>query len=600
MKYKIVIYITATLLLFSSALQANQLKNHASPYLALHGNDPVDWHPWGQQALEAARKGNNPLFISSGYFSCHWCHVMHRESYVSDEVAKLLNSSFIPVKIDRELEPALDSYLINFVERTRGAGGWPLHVIMTPEGYPLTGFTYAPREQLMTALKRIDARWQQESLQLKKLAHEAYQQMYLGSEEQQTRDVTVKSIESRFIHDAIALANELQGGFGQQNQFPMAPQLTALLTINAARQDSHLAEFLELTLDQMAQQGLRDHLVGGFFRYTIDPAWQTPHYEKMLYTQAQMVRLYLLAAKRLQRPDYIQIATETADFVLKHMRGRSGGFISSLSAVDQHEVEGGSYLWSAESLSTLLLNEDEKKFAELRWGLETAGGDEQLPTERLTLEAVASKLEMTDDAASRLQERVRQRLLGERRRNSPPEDNKQLTAWNGLMLSAFSELGLLTGERRYSTASVSLARWLLRAWDGDKLSRSLDGSTTVGSAALADYAYVAEGLKKAWKLSNINAFSEKSDKIIKVAWSRYFDSAGWHASDAMLIPAPGGAGALQGAPMPSPAAVLISLGGNAESLQQAYSRQVTAIADEPFWYPGHLLQARQFATEAKP
>ncbi|OOY44069.1 hypothetical protein BOV91_02385 [Solemya velum gill symbiont] len=168
----------------------------------------------------------------------------------------------------------------------------------------------------------------------------------------------------------------------------------------------------------------------------------------------------------------------------------------------------------------------------------------------------------------RLQERVRQRLLGERRRNSPPEDNKQLTAWNGLMLSAFSELGLLTGERRYSNAAVSLARWLLRSWDGENLSRSMDGSTPVGSAALADYAYVAEGLKKAWKLSNINEFSEKSDKIAEV--------------------------------MPSPAAVLISLGGNDKSLQRAYSRQLTAIANEPFWYPGHLLAARQFTTEAKP
>lgn len=599
MKYKIVITIAASLLLLSSALQANQLKGHSSPYLALHGDDPIDWHPWGQQALDAARKSNKPLFISSGYFSCHWCHVMHRESFVNDEVAKLINSLFIPVKIDRELEPALDSYLINFVERTRGAGGWPLHVIMTPEGYPVTGFTYAPRKQLMTALTRIDARWQQESLQLKKLAREAYEQMYLAGEEQPAGDITVKSVETRFIHDAMSLANELQGGFGQQNQFPMAPQLTALLTVNTTRKDTHLAEFLELTLDQMVQQGLRDHLAGGFFRYTIDPAWKIPHYEKMLYTQAQMVRLYLLAAKRLERPDYIQIATETADFVLKSMRGRSGGYISSLSAVDQHDVEGGSYLWSADKLSTLL-NEDEKKFAAQRWGLETAGSDEQLPTELLTIEAVASQLEIGEDEALRLQERVRQRLLGERRRNSPPEDNKQLTAWNGLMLSAFSELGLLTGERRYSNAAVSLARWLLRSWDGENLSRSMDGSTPVGSTALADYAYVAEGLKKAWKLSNINEFSEKSDKIAEVAWSRYFDSAGWHASDAMLIPAPGGAGALQGAPMPSPAAVLISLGGNDKSLQRAYSRQLTAIANEPFWYPGHLLAARQFTTEAKP
>jgi uncharacterized protein YyaL (SSP411 family) len=599
MKLRIVIYIIAIVLLISSTLQANQLKGHASPYLALHGNDPVDWLPWGEKALDAARKGNKPLFISSGYFSCHWCHVMHRESYVNEDVAKLLNSSFIPVKIDRELEPALDSYLINFVERTRGAGGWPLHVIMTPEGYPLTGFTYAPREQLMTALKRMDARWQQESLQLKKLAREAYEQMFLGSDDQEAKAISLEHVESRFIHDAIAMANELQGGFGQQNQFPMFPQLMALLTLNATRQDTHLEEFLELTLDQMVRQGLRDHLAGGFFRYTIDPAWKTPHYEKMLYTQAQMIRLYLFAAKQLQRSDYVLIATETADFVLQHMRGRSGGFISSLSAVDQQEVEGGSYLWSAETLSNLL-NEDESRFAAMRWGLDTAGSDEQLPREQITLKDAASKLEITEDKASRLQERVRQRLLGERRRNSPPKDNKQLTAWNGLMLSAFSELAQETGEKRFSAAAVNLAHWLLRAWNGDSLSRSLDGSEAVGSVTLADYAYVAEGLKKAWKLTDISAFNEKADKMIEAAWSRYFDRAGWHESDVMLIPAPGGAGALQGAPMPSPAAVLMSLGGNAEKLQQAHSRQVSAIADEPFWYPGHLLQALQHATEAKP
>ncbi|MCP4994799.1 MAG: thioredoxin domain-containing protein, partial [Gammaproteobacteria bacterium] len=294
------------------------------------------------------------LFISSGYFACHWCHVMQQESYQNAQIAALLNTNYIPVKVDRELQPALDAHLIDFVQRTRGSAGWPLNVFLTPEGYPLLGLTYAPQAQFQGLLEKLKTIWETRADELKLTARKAS-----GGQSSVSRQTTVESIDPAGLHlklvtMALTMGDEMEGGFGRQNRFPMAPQWQVLLERLEQGPDEPLHELIELTLDQMANQGMRDHLAGGFFRYTVDPGWQTPHYEKMLYSQALLSRLYLQAAKVLQRDDYKTVARDTLDFTLKVFAGREGGFIASLSAVDPNNVEGGGYLWHTQALQRLL------------------------------------------------------------------------------------------------------------------------------------------------------------------------------------------------------------------------------------------------------
>ncbi|MEN8174380.1 MAG: DUF255 domain-containing protein, partial [Pseudomonadota bacterium] len=252
---------------WAAALWAgNDLKNHPSPYLALHGEDPVGWRDWNASALRDARARNRPLFISSGYFACHWCHVMQRESFQDKEVAKLLNEHFIPVKLDRELNPALDDHLIRFVEQTRGQAGWPLNVILTPEGYPLVGITYQPRDAVLDLLNQVAARWREQDQALSILARSAAEEIYARAPPERLQTLPeAEEVARKLTERALRVADEMGGGFGGQSRFPMSPQLGALLAAQRVRPDERLAGFLRLTLDQMSRRGMRDHLGGGFF-----------------------------------------------------------------------------------------------------------------------------------------------------------------------------------------------------------------------------------------------------------------------------------------------------------------------------------------------
>ena len=273
----------------SPAQLTNRLAGHPSPYLAMHGKDPVHWQDWGPEVLRLAQAENKLVFISSGYFACHWCHVMQRESYHDPAIAELLNRHFIAVKLDRELHPALDAHLIAFVERTQGNAGWPLNVFLTPAGNPLVGLTYAPPAKFRELLQRLAETWTKEAAALKDVARRAAAE--LGAQAASPAvSPDLGALRIQLSAQALQLGDELQGGFGRQSRFPMIPQLLALLELLEIQPDARLRSLLQLTLDQMAGQGLRDHLGGGFFRYTVDPGWQIPHYEKMLYTNAMMVR----------------------------------------------------------------------------------------------------------------------------------------------------------------------------------------------------------------------------------------------------------------------------------------------------------------------
>jgi len=567
----------------------NALKDHPSPYLAMHGDDPVHWQDWDDQVLEQARREGRLILISSGYFSCHWCHVMQRESYRDAAVASALNDHFITVKLDRELHPALDAHLIDFVERTTGSAGWPLNVFLTPEGYPLVGLTYAPRDNFLTLLGKVQELWQEDPAKARQLAEGAMTQI-VRARAGMAADNTLEpaQILPALNREALSQANEMEGGFGDQARFPMAPQLLALLDSLARNDDARLRAFLITTLDQMARQGLRDHLGGGFFRYTVDPSWQVPHYEKMLYDQALLARVYLRAGQVLQRPDYLAVAADTLDFVLQDMAHPQGGYIASLSALDAAGEEGGAYLWTTAQLETALQGE-QLTLARDHWRLHgtpaTDGG--YLP---VAGKPVSELVDAAGQARTQaLLADARQRLLKARAARGLPRDDKRLAGWNGLLLQALAEAAEILPESRYREAAQRLQAFISqRLWDGKQLIRSLDG----GYAGLEDYAQVAAGLA---------AMGEKplQQTLLAQAWQRFHGTAGWRRSDRGLLPGMAVEPGLLDDVMPSPSAVVVGLSLQAadpvlrEAAAKARDAAAGVVAASAFWHAGHALLLAQ-------
>lgn len=563
------VYALLTLSVFFSffpvpALAANALAGNPSPYLAMHGQDPVEWRSWGPAALAEARRENKPLFVSSGYFACHWCHVMQRESYQNPQIAARLNRDFIPVKLDRELHPALDAYLIGFVERTAGQAGWPLNVFLTPEGHPLLGLTYAPPERFDALLARVAGVWSEDRDSLVELAARAARERARERAAAPTADVAripAAELADRLKRQALLNADDLAGGFGRQTRFPMAPNLSALLDLQSRVPDEELAAFLRLTLGAMARKGLRDHPGGGFFRYTVDPDWQTPHFEKMLYTQALLVPLYLRAAEVLDEPAYREVARDTLTFLLHVMKGEGGAYIASLSAVDGAGVEGGYYLWRPEELKTLL-DLDERRLIAAIWGLDgpprREGG--YLPMGERNAAQAAVELGLSPEDGQRLLASARTKLLTARAGRSLPRDDKQLAGWNGLVLSALAAGLKAFGDATYRVAGSDLSRYLRETlWDGQDLHRAASPPGWIGESTLEDYAFVARGLKDWGLVSGSEPDLALSERLVGLAWERFYRDDGWLLSAEPLLPSIPAETVLSDSPLPSPAAILIDL-----------------------------------------
>ncbi|MCB1875245.1 MAG: thioredoxin domain-containing protein [Chromatiales bacterium] len=583
--------LTVLLILFLNSVASaeerrNDLVDHPSPYLAMHGQDPVHWQDWNAEVLEAAQQENRLILISSGYFACHWCHVMQRESYRNAAIAALLNGRYIAVKIDRELQPALDAYLIEFVTRTHGQAGWPLNVILTPQGYPLVGFTYLPPENFLDFLARLDARWKTESAQLTGLAKAAAEVLAQPKVEAiEPPDDAARQLRAALRKEALELADPLAGGFGQQNKFPSTPQLMALLGILEAGDNPELKHFLETTLDVMASQGLRDHLAGGFFRYTVDPNWQTPHFEKMLYTQAQMIELYLTAAKHLNRPDYREIARDTLRFLIKEFASPDGGYIASFSAVDGAGVEGGYYLWTEQQLQNLL-SEAELDLVNQIWGMQGPG---YLEAGHLPILRDANR--NLEGGKKTLMTSARDKLLAARAKRQLPADDKVIAAWNGLVLSALAlavESGIDSGSR---ADGERLKRVLLDKFaDGDSLRRDL---ASAGEAGLEDFAYVARGLADWARVTGDRESRNRAAGLMHMAWQSFYTRQGWRLGGKSLLPAIPAEPAVGDGPMPSPAAVLLNLSSKQgekldSNVRAAVMIAYGLVAESPFWYASYI------------
>ena len=357
----VVLVLLSGLVSASAVLPGNRLKHNPSPYLALHADDPVAWQTWSVETLGRARSSGRLLFVSVGYFACHWCHVMQRESYRDPRIAAYLNAHFIPVKIDRELDRGIDEALQSFAGSLIHQGGWPLNAFVTPDGYPVSVVLYQTPADLLRTLTRVQERWEKDSAQLASMARAALPAtppLAAAGYAQAERTALLDA----FLHQARAEADTLAGGFGEMAKFPQVPQLNLLLAHLSGSSDAETVPWLRLTLDTMASRGLRDHVYGGFFRYATDPGWTVPHFEKMLYDNAQLATFYLRAANVLHDPQYENVARSTLDFMLTFLHDpKSGGFYSSTSAVDRKDEEGVAYLWNGQALERCCLRRSSRR-----------------------------------------------------------------------------------------------------------------------------------------------------------------------------------------------------------------------------------------------
>jgi hypothetical protein len=578
----------------------NTLGGHPSPYLALHAADPVHWQDWGPEVLARARREGKLVLVSSGYFACHWCHVMQRESFRDAEVAAYLNLHFVPVKVDRELLPALDAHLIRFVARTGGRAGWPLNVFLTPAGHPLVGAGYLPRREFLDRLQRLQARWTAERDSLAALAESGARALEAGpAPAPPLGSAGAVAHADGLVRAALAAGDDLAGGFGHESKFPSSPPLRALLALQRRGAHPELAAFLALTLEQMARGGLRDHVGGGFFRYTVDPDWSTPHFEKMLYDNAQLATVYREAAEVLAEPGYLPVARETLDFLLDGMADAAGGFVASLSAVDASGAEGGYYLWGDDALRGVL-SEEELAAVRPSWGLDRPpleGG--YLPVPVRGAAEVAARLGLSVPRVQALIGSARTRLLEERGRRALPRDGKVIAAWNGLALEALAGVLHLPGAERYRRAGEGLRVALTSRLRSDgAMRRALAQGRAVGEGALEDYAHAAAGLL-AWGEATADATAiESAAQITQAAWARFRGASGWRLAGAETLPFGGEEALIPDGALPSPSAVLLGaslrlaeLGGPSEPARRArevLARDYPALTETPLLHATHI------------
>jgi hypothetical protein len=579
--------------IFAQPLE-NRLNDSPSPYLAAHGSDPVAWQEWNPATLELARKENKLLFVSIGYFSCHWCHVMQAESYRNPDIAALINNNFIPVKVDREIDVALDAEMIAYAQSTLGTAGWPLNVFITPEGYPLYATLYEPPVRFKLMLNSLGTEWLKDSAGLKAIAKNAVKKVPAGVKIKPTAALANK-YRTQLVQEALEQADFLSGGLNVPRKFPLSPQLTALLEIEAHEHDAKLAEWLDLTLDKMAEGGLRDQLSGGFFRYTVDPGWQKPHFEKMLYDNAQLAIIYLRAAAILKKPAYRDIAIDTLDFMLKDMRVGSG-FITSISAVDEQGKEGGSYLWTEAQLKTVL-DPDEYQLVHKVWGMSAASEfeDGYLPQYRIV--PSADELKRLQGINLKLQQQLDSRVV--------PKDTKLLAGLNGMMLETLSEAAELSP--RYRQAADELGAFMLKQlWQNEVLYKGISKQQLLGQGDLEAYAYTASGLMRYAQLSGKKADRSIVLQMQELAWQKFHTPNGFLLEQGSELATPYHQVAIEDGPLPSPSAVLIktSLESGDKVLRQnaidALAYGDVVLQSGVFWFSTQVMALnRLFQTHTK-
>ncbi|MDJ0756754.1 MAG: thioredoxin domain-containing protein [Ardenticatenaceae bacterium] len=481
----------------------NRLAQETSPYLLQHAENPVDWYPWGDEAFEIARSQDKPILLSIGYAACHWCHVMAHESFEDEQTASLMNQYFVNVKVDREERPDVDQIYMSAVVAMTRQGGWPMTVAMTPEGKPFFGGTYFPDSprhgmpSFQQVLMSIAQAWQNDRAKIEESADgitNHISQAFGLLEGGET--ITNASLERA----AAGLAQQFDrqyGGFSDAPKFPQPMNLEFLLRRYLDSKDEAIMGMIDFTLTQMAQGGMYDQIGGGFARYSVDARWLVPHFEKMLYDNSQLARLYLHAWQVTGNPLYKRITEEILDYVLREMTHEDGGFYSSLDA-DSEGEEGKFYVWTLNEWIEAL-GEDHLPMA-VYFDITAHGNWEgkNIPNMPRSHEEAAAALKTDPDELAKLVKASKLKLYEVRsQRVWPGLDDKVLTAWNGLMLAAFAEAGRVLERPDYTAAAVKNGEFLYRTMrtDSGRLLRTWKaGHPAKYNAYLEDYAFLADGL----------------------------------------------------------------------------------------------------------
>ncbi|HEX9058275.1 MAG TPA: thioredoxin domain-containing protein [Ktedonobacterales bacterium] len=538
----------------------NRLAHETSPYLLQHAHNPVDWYPWGEEALARARRDDKPILLSIGYAACHWCHVMAHESFENDDIARLMNELFVCIKVDREERPDLDALYMEAVQALTGRGGWPMTVFLTPDGAPFYGGTYFPPQDrygmpgFPTVLKWIAESYRTRRDEVERQA-QAFREFY---QHQSARKLTLPAgldlssmeMDASLLDAAadrlLAQIDALHGGFGRAPKFPQPMALEFLLRVESRRRESggaaqrepELLRLVRLTLDAMADGGVYDQVGGGFHRYSTDERWLVPHFEKMLYDNALLARAYLAAWQMTGDERYRRVCTHTLDYVLREMTDPEGGFYATQDA-DSEGVEGKFYVWSRDELRSAL-GEDDFAVIERLWGVTERGNFEghNILHGARSVSEVAAELELSPDHVADVVQRARATLYAVRaQRVWPGRDDKILAGWNGLMLRAMADAGRILDRADYRAAAEANATFLLAKLtrDGRLLRTWRQGQAKV-NGFLEDYAAVASGLLSTYEATGrVRWFVEArrlADAMVERFWDAslegFFDVAGDH------------------------------------------------------------------------
>lgn len=473
--------------------QSNKLINEKSPYLLQHAHNPVDWYPWGPEAFARAASEDKPIFLSIGYSTCHWCHVMERESFESDEVAQILNKNFICIKVDREERPDIDSIYMSVCQLLTGHGGWPLTVFLTPDKHPFYAGTYFPKDDslhvmgLISLLKTINEIWQNNRKTLLDASKEilAVQTANRSPKATKLSLNTINHAYSQLKHSF----DSKYGGFSKAPKFPSPHNLLFLLRYWYSQKEPHALEMVTKTLDAMKNGGIYDHIGFGFSRYSTDKKWLVPHFEKMLYDNSLLAIAYTEAFVATGNSTYSETAHQILEYVLRDMTSKEGGYYSAEDA-DSEGIEGKFYVWSVEQIQEVLGEQDAKKYCEL-FDITTDGNFDGMNIPNL----IATGALTNDNKA--FAEACRKKLFEQReKRVHPYKDDKILTSWNGLMIAAMAYCGKILGEEKYILSAKKCVDFILKRLvrsDGRLLARYRDGEAAL-PAYLEDYAFLIWGL----------------------------------------------------------------------------------------------------------
>jgi uncharacterized protein YyaL (SSP411 family) len=508
--------------------QPNRLVHEKSPYLLQHAHNPVDWYPWGEEAFAKARRENKPIFLSIGYSTCHWCHVMARESFESEEIARILNERFVPIKVDREERPDVDRVYMTYVQATTGGGGWPMSVWLTPDLKPFLGGTYFPpddrwgRPGFKNVLLQIAEAWQRDRARLVASSEHVLQELRKASEAPGT--TAAPGLEPSLLaraYEALKTSYEPRyGGFGGAPKFPRPSAPAFLLRYHARTGTRDALDMVLFTLRKMAAGGMHDHLGGGFHRYSVDERWHVPHFEKMLYDQAQLAATYLDAYQITHEVFFAETARDILDYVRRDLAGPQGQFYSAEDADSpvpshpQEHAEGAFYVWEQSEIAGLLGPRSAGIFG-FHYGVENEGnasGDAQgelagknVLMVSYSVEETASRFALPVEAVRDELEQARRRLFEARaKRPRPQVDDKTIAAWNGLMISGFARAFQVLGEDKYLASARAAADFIRRklydAKSGTLLRRYWRGDAGI-EGYLDDYAFLIQGLLDLYEAS---------------------------------------------------------------------------------------------------